>query len=126
MSPLYHAPLAQRTKSFSHGLRIEDLGIDPPHATWYDLRAGDDAALEEQAGVALADAEPPCGPGGEPSRLRSSRTRIRVQWFPVPVRQPSRLSWAAIASSCHRPAMRRTAQSPRHRYTVSCGRSTAS
>jgi hypothetical protein len=32
VTPLYQAPLAQRTKGFAHGLRVEDRRIDPPYA----------------------------------------------------------------------------------------------
>src|SRR2546428_9131662 len=68
---LYQASLAKRAKGIAHGVRVKDLRIDPPHAAWYDLSAGDDGASEEETGVALADAEPPCGGlGREPRWLR--------------------------------------------------------
>jgi hypothetical protein len=51
----YPAALTQRTESVAQFLRVEDRRIDPPHAARDGLRARNDAAFEQQAGVRTQD-----------------------------------------------------------------------
>ena len=87
----FYPALAQRVQRLAELRRIEDRRIDPPHTARDGLRAGNDAAFEEQAGVAgliprcvaapFAVSQVGCvgSHAGRSSRLRSSRTRMRVQ-----------------------------------------------
>ena len=62
MVPFYQAAFAQGTERLTQILRVEDRGIDPPHAARYGLRVWDDPALQQQARVGRADPEMPCAP----------------------------------------------------------------
>ncbi len=53
----YPSALAQRTQRFTKLRRVEGRRIDPPHTARDGLRARDDAALEQQAGVRGTDPE---------------------------------------------------------------------